>query len=169
MAPDSRRPNYLFLPDMAYSPAYQAYSENPVFADGKTLRSPVPGTVARGHLPVRYARTPEDALRAGEEMKNPLSATSRQALERGAKGYEIYCAPCHGSSGKGDGKVAQRGFPPPPSLFSEKALAMRDGQIFHIISYGQGNMPPYAAQMSQEDRWQVVLYLRSLQRSGKSQ
>lgn len=59
--------------------------------------------------------------------------------------------------------MATRGFPPPPSLFAENAVKMKDGQMFHVLSFGQANMASYASQISREDRWKVILYVRSLQ------
>ena len=59
------------------------------------------------------------------------------------------------------GPVAQRGYPPPPSLLAEHAQKMKDGQLFHILTYGQNNMPSYASQLSRDDRWNVVLYVRT--------
>src|SRR5205823_12508017 len=70
---------------------------------------------------------------------------------------------CHGVGGAGNGPVAQRGYPPPPSLLAEHVLKMKDGQLFHVLTYGQNNMPSYASQLSREDRWNVILYVRSMQ------
>jgi mono/diheme cytochrome c family protein len=161
--PDVTRPNYEYLPEMAHSPAYSAFAANPNFADGKTLRSPVPGTIPRGELPLPYQATPEDALRAGAELTNPYPATNPKTVDRGYVVFTNFCAPCHGVSGQGNGPVAARGFPPPPSLLAEHAVNMKDGQVFHLLSFGQGNMASYASQISREDRWKVILYVRSLQ------
>ena len=161
--PDVTRPNYEYLPEMAHSPAYSAFAANPNFADGKTLRSPVPGTIPRGELPLPYQPTPPDALRAGEELANPFPPSDIAATDRGYAVFTNFCAPCHGVSGLGNGPVTTRGFPPPPSLFAENAVKMRDGQMFHVLSFGQGNMASYAAQVAREDRWKVILYVRELQ------
>lgn len=170
---DSARPNREFFPEMVRSPRYNAFSPNPNFADGKTLQPPVPGTVPRGYLPIHYRATPQDAARAGEELQNPFSREdarapieSGRALERGAHVYTNFCQPCHGSAARGNGPVVLRGYPAPPSLLGEKALKMKDGQMFHILSYGQGNMPLYSSQLPREDRWQVIVFVRSLQRQA---
>ncbi|MCC7350644.1 MAG: c-type cytochrome [Phycisphaerales bacterium] len=163
LRPDYSRRNYDFLPDMAYSPAYASLSANPNFPDGKTEQRPVPGTIAQGYPPFHYKATPEDARRAGLELTNPLSSTDARAMERGATIYSIYCLPCHGTTGTGDGTVVQRGFPPPPSLLSDNARQMRDGQMYHLITLGQNNMPSYASQVMRDDRWKVILHIRSLQ------
>lgn len=155
--------NVEVLANMAHSPRYSSFSTNANFADGETLRQPVPGTVIRGMPPLHYAATPADAQRAGLELVNPMSARQPSALARGAAVFATYCEICHGPAGKGDGTVAQRGYPAPPSLLAPKALALPDGQIFHIITFGQANMPSYASQIDREDRWKVVLYVRTLQ------
>jgi mono/diheme cytochrome c family protein len=153
-----------FLPDMVESVPYDAFSENPVFADGRTLRDPVSGTVARGFPPLHYGTTPEDAARAGVELADPLPASDAGALARGAKVFERFCAECHGPDGKGDGPVARRGFPPPPALSSARVRGLKAGQLFHIVTFGQGNMPSYAGQVPRDDRWKVVRFVEGLAR-----
>ena len=160
---DPTKPNFEFLPQMAHSPRYNAFAPNPNFADGSTLQRPEPGTIARGSMPLHYAATPQDALRAGEELKSPLSFDNARARERGAFVFSNFCGVCHGAGGAGNGPVAQRGYPPPPSLLADHALKMKDGQLFHVLSYGQNNMPSYASQLSREDRWNVIIYVRSMQ------
>src|SRR5512139_3106843 len=163
MQPDPTVPNYEYFPDMAHSPRSNAFAANRVFADGKTLQRPPEGAIARGFLPLHYQATPEDAVRAGVELVNPDAAADPHTRERGAFVFATWCQPCHGAGGRGDGPVTLRGFPPPPSLLTGKALDMRDGQIFHVVSYGQANMPSYASQISREDRWKAVSYIRWLQ------
>jgi len=160
---DPTRPNFEFLPQMAHSPRYNAFAPNPNFSDGTTLQRPEPGTIARGSMPLHYTATPQDALRAGEELKSPLDVSNVRARERGAFVFSNFCAVCHGAGGAGNGPVAQRGYPPPPSLLADHALKMKDGQLFHVLSYGQNNMPSYASQLSREDRWNVILYVRTMQ------
>ena len=155
------RRNFEVMPEMVRSIAYKSFTANPNFGDGKTLQTPPEGTIARGVKPLHYAATPDDAVRAGRELTAP--SKSPAGLERGARVYQNYCLPCHGGAGKGDGLVAMRGFPPPPSFLAEHAIHLADGQMFHIVTYGQKNMPSYAAQVSAEDRWHVIAYVRSLQ------
>lgn len=163
---DWSRPNSDFLPGMAEPVSYGAFSANPNFPDGKTLREPPPATIPRGYLPLHYRPTPEDAGRAGRELRNPFQTTDEQVRQRGAYVFANYCQVCHGPQGKGDGPVSQRGVPPPPSLQEGKSKDMKDGQLFHILTYGQGNMPSYAAQLSREDRWRVIIHVRSLQQAS---
>jgi mono/diheme cytochrome c family protein len=88
------------------------------------------------------------------------------ARERGAFIYTNYCRMCHGPEGKGDGLLVQHGIPTPASLVVEKPVPMKDGEMFYVLTYGQRNMPSLAAQLSREDRWKVILYVRSLQKKA---
>jgi len=159
------RPNFEFLPQMAHTPRYNAFSPNPNFQNGATLQRPEPGTIPRESMPLHYESTLQDALRAGEELQSPVAQENQRSRDRGVSVFANYCAVCHGEGGAGNGPVAQRGYPPPPSLLAEHALKMKDGQLFHILTYGQNNMPSYASQLSREDRWNAVLHVRTLQRS----
>jgi len=160
---DFSRTNYEFLPEMVRTAAFESFGANPNFADAKTLQLPVTGTISRGLMPLHYQGTPQEALRAGEELQNPFAAKDGRALARGNAVFTNFCAPCHGPGGTGNGPVAVRGYPPPASLMAEKAVKMKDGQMLHVLTYGQGNMPSYAAQISRDDRWKVILYVRWLQ------
>ncbi len=160
---ETGRRNFEVFPNMARSAASESYAANALFADGMAMRKPVPGTVVRGFLPLGYGPGTDEAVRAGKELANPVKADAA-ALARGAAIYATYCQVCHGPEGLGDGTVSKRGFPTPPSLLAENALGLPDGRIFHIITHGQNNMPPYAAQISREDRWRAVLHVRELQK-----
>src|SRR5262249_46448608 len=83
--------------------------------------------------------------------------------ERGGAVFANFCQVCHGPLGQGNGPVTQGGFPPPASLSADRAVRMKDGQMFHVLTYGQGNMPSFNAQLSQADRWSAILYIRLLQ------
>ena len=159
------RPNDEFWPEsqMARTPAYKAFSANANFADGMTLRSPPPNTLARGQMPLHYQATPTDALLAGLELHNPFAADDPVRLQHGATVFASYCQVCHGPTGLGNGPVAQHGFPPPPSLLADRARQVKDGHMFHVLTYGQGNMSSYAGQLSVDDRWCAVLHVRKLQ------
>jgi cbb3-type cytochrome c oxidase subunit III len=165
---DMLRPALEFWPEsqMAHTPAFKAFTANPNFPDGMTLRAPPPNTLARGQLPLHYQATPTDALLAGVELRNPFASNDSLRLERGAKIFSLYCQVCHGPTGLGNGPVAQHGFPPPPSLLADRARQMKDGQMFHTLTYGQGNMSSYAGQLSTDDRWCAVLHVRKLQESA---
>ena len=188
---DYSRPNLEVLPDMKYTPAWKAYEPNPNFPNGRTLQEPVAGTIARGALPLHYSPSKEDALRAGDEIQNPYHLHDAEALEptidqaaaqqqaiaqqrlaasvsRGREVYNVFCITCHGPRGAGDGPVPQRGFPPPPSLLTGKSLQMKDGQLFHLLTYGQGSMAPFAGQLSASRRWDVINFIRDMQGSAVS-
>jgi mono/diheme cytochrome c family protein len=168
MGRDLSQRNYEYMPDMAHSPAYDTYAPNPDFADGKALQLPQPGTIPRGRMPLHYGRSLKEADRAGEELPNPFAAGDPGVLERGKFIYQKFCLFCHGAQGKGDGPVIARGMVRPPSLL-DNAVLMKDGKLFHVLTYGilQKQMASYAAQLSREDRWKVILYVKSLKPKGK--
>jgi mono/diheme cytochrome c family protein len=162
--PDAAVPNVEILPDMAHSAAYASFSPNPILPGGKTLQTPVPGTLPRGFKRLHYTSSPEDAARSAVELKNPLATDSAKA--RGAAVYLNFCTHCHGPSMRGDGAVALRGYPAPPNLKGEKSMSLAEGQMFHILTFGQKNMPSHASQLSVNDRWSVIAYVRSLQQEA---
>lgn len=157
--------NYELLPEaqMARSPAYDTFAPNANFPDGMTLRTPPAGTIPRGELPLHYGSTPLEAVRAGQELHNPLPANNPHVQQRGAFLFTTYCQVCHGPSGLGDGPLKRHGLPAPLSMLTGKAVQMKDGEMFHVITYGQGNMASHATQLSTRDRWCVIHYIRRLQ------
>jgi mono/diheme cytochrome c family protein len=148
-----------YFPDMARTARYNAFESNPNFADGMTLRVPPPGTIPRGLLPI----TSDPTTSPEGTPVNPFKPEDAAAVERGAVVYNVYCVPCHGASGEGDGLVVQRGFPAPPSLIRARTRAMDDALLFTVITTGTGTMPPYGAQIAREDRWKAILHVRKLQ------
>ena len=158
---DPTRPNFEYMPDMVSSQAYDTFDPNPLTPDGRTLMKPPVGTIPRGYQPLHYAAGPTEATRAGRELTNPLPDTD-VVRARGEVGFQRWCSPCHGHEGLGDGLVARK-FPRPPPLGAAHARALPDGQLFHIVTFGQGVMPAYGQQVVAEDRWKIVRYLRRLQ------
>lgn len=146
---------------MAVSPAYRSQSANPVLKNGVTGQLPVVGTIPRGHMPFHYGEGPEEAKRAGDELTNPFENTKAN-LERGKYVYTNNCAVCHGAGGAGDGPVIPK-YPNPPAFKTDTSRALRDGELFHVITRGRNNMPAAESQVSAEDRWKLVLYIRELQ------
>ena len=135
-------------------------SPSKFFANNSGMRDPVNGTVARGFLPYEYKGLPDSSVKL---MANPYPV-SKKILERGQERFNIYCSPCHGYTGDGEGRM--RGlFPKPPTLHSVKAINWQDGNIYHVITNGQNTMPSYAEQVPSDDRWAIIHYIRSLQRS----
>jgi len=165
--PNSLQRNYQFLPDMVDSPAYSAQSPNPNFPDGMTSQLPPPGTVARQAHFHHFAPTTQDAVRAGEELQNAFKPDDTDALARGQVIFSRFCQVCHGPQGAGDGPASRRGMLT-QTLLSDRAMNLKDGQIWHIVSYGQVNMPSYASQVQCEDRWRAVLYVRTLQQQARA-
>ena len=137
-----------------------AQSESTFFANGNGMQKPVKGTVSRSAMPYLYADNPEDA---GRLMINPLTF-SKSNLALGKEKFNIYCSPCHGYHAKGDSRLRGQ-FPTPPSLHSQKVKEWPDGRIYHVVMQGQGVMPSYAKQLTEKERWAVILYIRTLQRA----
>lgn len=149
---------------MGEQPSYRTYQASDLFPDNSSAR-PVPAdTVARGHLQ-------DDALLFTGKDANGQDSTefpfqvTRDVLERGRERFNIYCVPCHGPVGDGDGVVVQRGFNPPPSYHTDRLRQAPVGHFFDVITNGFGAMPSYSTQVSVEDRWAIVAYIRALQLS----
>jgi mono/diheme cytochrome c family protein len=151
----------LISPDMAYTVAFDPYDPNPVTRNGATLMLPPEGTVPVGGSFFPYGPGPKEAARAGRELENPID-DSKENLKRGAHIFNTYCAVCHGREGKGDGPIIGR-FPNPPTLHAERALTITDGEMYHIITTGQGIMAAYNVQVRPDDRWRAIHHIRVLQ------
>lgn len=160
--PRERRPTAI-IPDMEFQKKWKAQEYTPQFADGRTMRTPPEGTVARGTL--KEDSTYYAGRADGEYvLRNPRPIT-KELLERGQARYNIYCSPCHDRTGTGRGMVVQRGFVPAANFHDDRVRAFQDGYIFSVISHGVRNMPSYGAQIPVDDRWAIVAYVRALQRS----
>lgn len=135
---------------------------DPKQGDKLQMRTPPPGTVARGHTPYKYAADPQGAWK----QPNPLSGNnSEEIISLGKKKYDIYCAVCHGDKGASDGLVAPKMLVKPRVLLSPESKAYSDGRIYHAITAGVGLMGAYASQIPDEKaRWAIVNYVRTLQR-----
>jgi mono/diheme cytochrome c family protein len=142
-------------------PRYEPLERSTFFADGRSARPLVEGTVPRGGLR-------ENAIlytgMSGRDFAGeiPLPVT-RELLERGHERYDIYCSPCHARTGDGRGMAVLRGFPAAASLHSDRLRNVEPGYIFDVITRGFGRMPDYATSIRPEDRWAIVAYLRALQ------
>lgn len=160
---DRNHPGYEYAGDMAKSVAYETYSDNPFFKDGKTARTPVKGTIPRGIIPYQYENNDDGLKKAGLELVNPLEETE-QNIERGKKIYQVFCLMCHGETGAGDGLLyTSKKFPiEPVSFLKEKSLGRSEGELFHIITNGGVAMGSHAAQIKPDDRWKVVLYVMNV-------
>ena len=158
---DTNLRNLEWPTQMQYSPASLSQTSNPVLPNGMTSQPAVIGTIPRGYQPFHYGRDLAEAERAGRELTNPFQP-SQENLVRGQYIYENYCAVCHGAGGAGDGPIVPK-YPNPPAYQVENSKALPDGNMFHVITFGRKNMPAHAAQVSTEDRWKVILYIRKLQ------
>lgn len=152
-------------PNMDTQQKYKPFRSSTFFADGSTMRTPLPGTVAQGELRddlALYTGKNEDGTYAST---NPLPVT-KDFLNRGQERFNIYCAPCHSQVGDGKGIIVDYKYPiPPTSVHEERIRQAEDGYLFEIISKGVRNMPAYDHQIPVNDRWAIVSYVRALQRS----
>jgi len=149
--------------DMQDQPKYTPLEPSSFFLDGRSAR-PIPmGTIARGHL------NDVDAFHTGAVNGQFLDtipmALSRPMLERGQQRFNIFCSPCHGRLGDGDGMIAKRGFKIPANFHNDRLRQAPPGYLFQVISNGYGAMPDYGGQINAEDRWAIVAYIRALQLS----
>jgi mono/diheme cytochrome c family protein len=162
---DPSQPHYELVPErqMARSPAYGAFAPNPNFPDGITFQLPPKGSMARGTEVFAYGPEPTEMVRAGKELKSPVSIGHPETRKQGALLYANYCQCCHGPTGMGDGPVSKRGFPMPLSFLKPQAMDLKDGEMFQILTFGKGNMPAHAVQLTPAERWAVVLHVRVLQ------
>ena len=163
-------PRLHLVPDMDNQPKFKPQAANPMFADGRAARPQVAGTVARGQL------RSDTALHFGRVEGEWVAAfpvpLTEPMLRRGQERYGIYCAPCHGLAGYGDGPVSVRAdrlregtWTPPSSFHTELARSRPVGHLYNTIVNGIRTMPAYGAQIPVNDRWAIVAYLRALQRS----
>jgi mono/diheme cytochrome c family protein len=177
-ATHSKSPRIHVVTDMDNTISYKRQQANPLFADGRAMRMPVEGTVARGRLEEddHYYRGVVDGEWAVDfptaPEGEPSTQMSMELLERGRDRFTIYCTPCHGISGYGDGTVARRAeermqatWVPPSSLHDALVRTRASGHLFNTISNGIRTMPAYGPQIPVSDRWAIVAYVRALQRS----
>lgn len=157
--------------NMYDQPRYKPMRESRLFPDGTSARSPVPGTVAASAGELAGTSSGRqgaelEATRARDEAakQNPYPITMA-LLRHGQERFEIYCAPCHSPVGDGDGMVARRGFPHPPSYHIERLRNAPDRHFYDVMTHGYGIMRPYADRVPPEDRWAIVAYIRALQLS----
>ncbi|MGD9646560.1 MAG: cytochrome c [Pirellulales bacterium] len=148
-------------PAMTNQPRYESYEGTSFFSDGRSMRPPVEGSVARGTLDLAGPRG--TGREAGKFVLHIPFEVDRATVLRGRERFNIYCAPCHDQTGSGRGMIVLRGYPPPPSLHTEALRQAPDGQLFDVITNGYRQMPDYAAQVPVDDRWAIIAYIRALQ------
>jgi hypothetical protein len=150
--------------DMFEQPSEKPLAQSELFRDNEMASRPVvPHTVARGHL------DEDEVFYTGKTGTNLVAAfpmpVTREVLLRGREQFEIYCAPCHGRTGEGNGMIPQRGYPLPPSYHIDRLRQAPVGHFFDVITHGYGVMYPYAARVEPADRWAIAAYIRVLQLS----
>jgi mono/diheme cytochrome c family protein len=149
--------------DMHDAPSYDPLQATDFFANGAASRPLVPNTVARGQLRAdEFLFTGKINGQVANEFPMPVT---RQVLDRGQERFNVYCSPCHGRTGEGNGMVVQRGFRQPPSYHEERLRNAPVGYFFDVMTNGFGAMQDYSAQVTVPDRWAIAAYIRVLQLS----
>jgi mono/diheme cytochrome c family protein len=167
-------PEWLF-PGMKYQVKYKPQGPSSFFADGRAARMPPPGVVPSSYGPdgqplrldehLYFGKNPDGTFASGFPASIPVNMA---LLERGRDRYSIYCAPCHGAVGDGNGITKRYGMGATPSYHDDRLRKMPDGEIFNTITNGKApafNMRPYGDKLTPEDRWAVIAYVRALQRA----
>jgi len=150
--------------DMHDQPKFVPLRASSFFEDGRSARPALAGTVARGQLR-------DDSLMHTGKIDGadatifPFQVDAR-VMARGRERFDIFCSPCHGRTGQGDGMVVQRGYRRPPSFHQDRLRDAAVGHFFDVMTNGFGAMPDYTAQIRAEDRWAIAAYIRALQLSG---
>lgn len=157
--------------DMYDQPKYKPMAASPLFPDGGSARVPPAGVLAASRGPFADSssgRQGQSLVRAEQEASAaraqpyPINAA---LLARGQQRYDIFCLPCHGAVGAGDGRVVQRGFPAPVPLAEARLRGASDRHLYEVISEGYGIMYPFGDKIEASDRWAVVAFVRALQLS----
>ena len=149
--------------DMHDAPRYDALEASTFFSNGAASRQPVPNTVARGQLNSdRHLYEGVVDGRPAEVFPMPVTAA---VMARGQERFNVFCAPCHGRTGTGNGMIVQRGFRQPPSFHEERLRNAPVGYFFDVMTHGFGAMQDYAAQVPVADRWAIAAYIRAVQAS----
>jgi mono/diheme cytochrome c family protein len=153
---------------MHVQPRYNPYDPTDFFGDGQSARLPVAGTFPRGEMtlgPQELLYTGKVNGQASEAFPFPVT---QEIVERGRERFDVFCSPCHGFAGDGDGMIAQRGFRRPPSLHEDRMRAAPVGHYFDVITNGFGVMYPYGYRVTPRDRWAIIAYIRALQLSRQA-
>ena len=149
--------------DMQDQPKFIPQRGTTFFADGRSVRPQVAGTVARNQMHENeYFYT---GMVSGKEGDGFPIALTPEVMQRGQERYNIYCTPCHSRVGNGDGMIVQRGYRPAGDFHTDRLRNAPLGHFFNVMTNGYGAMPDYSAQLTPEDRWAVVAYIRALQLS----
>ncbi|MGE0132594.1 MAG: cytochrome c [Blastocatellales bacterium] len=143
---------------MQDQPKYKPLAPSRFFSDGKSARQLVDGTVP-------YQAAAVSPMTDESKATTLPFAITPQVMDRGQERFNIYCAPCHGALGYGNGMVVQRGFPAPPSYHTDRLRQAPVGHFYEVMTTGFGAMPSYAGKVAPHDRWAIIAYIRALQLS----
>ncbi len=162
----STKPPLEVFPDMDRQAKYKPQAESPFFADGRADRPLPPGVVARGDLredaQLYTGKAADGAFAAGFPASVSIDA---RFLELGRDRYAVYCLPCHGATGDGNGITKSYGMGATPTYHDARLRNMPEGELYNTIVHGKGNMLSYADKLNAEERWAVIAYVRALQRA----
>lgn len=162
----SSRPPIHLNPNMDDQPRYEAQAESEFFADGKAMREPVPGTVARGDLVTAPAFVTGHA--GGVPIDRIPIPLDEPLLARGEERFGIYCSPCHADDGSGQSMLRERAGVATADLTQPRLIEVSDGYVFEVITNGFGLMPAYRYPIPPRDRWAIVAWVRHLQAEAGS-
>ncbi|MCZ2150269.1 MAG: cytochrome c [Bryobacterales bacterium] len=149
--------------DMHNQPRYKPLAGTDFFGDGRSARPAPEGTVARGELRIDKARY--TGKTGGNDVEDFPFPITRADVLRGQQRFNIYCSPCHGRVGDGNGMVVRRGFRQAANYNTGKLRSAPAGHFFDVITNGFGAMPSYALNVPPDDRWRITAYIRVLQLS----
>ena len=152
--------------DMHDAPRYDPLEKSTFFTDGQSARPLVANTVARGLL--REDRHFYEGVVDGKPADTFPMAVTAATMQRGQERFNVFCAPCHGRTGEGNGMIVQRGFRKPPSYHEDRLRNAPVGYYFDVMTHGFGAMQDYASQLPPADRWAVAAYIRALQLSQRA-
>lgn len=164
-----RSPGRAYMPDMAYSRAYETYATTEALhKKGVNYTAmPVAGTMARGDMPAYELANDSAGYENSRAIKNPLPKLDAKQFIEAARLYLVNCGICHGDKLDGNGPLWNGGNGPypaaPRNLLIDPVLSMPEGMIFHSLTYGKGQMGAYASQLSTEQRWMIVHYIKEKQ------
>ena len=148
------------------APRYEPLEQSTFFPDGRSARMLVANTVARGQLHEdEHLHTGRTNGMLAAEFPMPVT---NEMMARGQERFDVFCSPCHGRTGQGNGVIVQRGFRRPPSYHEERLLNAPVGYYFDVMTNGFGAMQDYAAQVPVADRWAIAAYIRALQLSRRA-
>ncbi len=164
----SSEPPVLINFSMFNQPKYKAQAQSAFFYDGKTMRQPVTGTIARGHLREDLVQVTGMGPDGTPVAQSPVAA-DEALLARGADRYGIYCQPCHDERGEGKGVLSERAKVPTANLLDKRIVDQPDGTIFDTITNGKGLMAGYRYPIVAHDRWAIVSYVRTMQKKAAEQ